>query len=173
MYLVQLPERRQCSASPLLLLLTLSTSKEILTVPRNMKLIALPLFELYDNAVRSVLLVQRDCARLADLSRTQLWTFAGCHSSLAVQVRLRLRLDFSSALASPSFLAFPRRSVPQVGIVCILSNKFCCAIVHGALEVERGGRRRSEDLRGSAKASAVTGPRHRRVQRSARVQTRL
>jgi len=27
---------------------------EILTVPKNMKLIALPLFELYDNAVRYV-----------------------------------------------------------------------------------------------------------------------
>jgi hypothetical protein len=28
---------------------------EVLTVPKNMKLVALPLFELYDNAVRCVL----------------------------------------------------------------------------------------------------------------------
>lgn len=31
---------------------TLCALTEILTVPKNMKLVALPLFELYDNAVR-------------------------------------------------------------------------------------------------------------------------
>jgi cleavage and polyadenylation specificity factor subunit 5 len=56
-YLINMPERREscslCAFAPSRLRLHAPVSSaEILTVPKNMKLVALPLFELYDNAVR-------------------------------------------------------------------------------------------------------------------------
>lgn len=55
MFLVQMPERRESLPLPSYKrtsLIALVYGTEVLTVPRNMKLVALPLFELYDNSVR-------------------------------------------------------------------------------------------------------------------------
>lgn len=58
MYLVQMPER---STSSILYQSNPVRSSpriaEVLAVPKNMKLLAIPLFELYDNAARYVLTV--------------------------------------------------------------------------------------------------------------------
>jgi hypothetical protein len=57
MFLVQLPERsashyRRSSVRQVLTLATNIPAAESLSVPRNMKLLAVPLFELYDNSAR-------------------------------------------------------------------------------------------------------------------------
>ncbi|KAG1743796.1 nucleotide hydrolase-domain-containing protein [Suillus lakei] len=51
LYLVQMPER-STSDGPAILFIKFASSLEVLAVPKNMKLLAIPLFELYDNAAR-------------------------------------------------------------------------------------------------------------------------
>jgi hypothetical protein len=50
MYMITLPERM------------------VLSVPKNMKLLAIPLFELYDNSVRCVQIAKRGCAEVHRLT---------------------------------------------------------------------------------------------------------
>ena len=85
--------RKECVAQPLLRVAFLRSSRvlvaEVLAVPKNMKLLAIPLFELYDNAARCV------CAALTPRHRRtetlpQLRPATQRHSAPALALQLYL-----------------------------------------------------------------------------------